>query len=144
MIGRLASRVRHLSALVDLSRLQAKLSADDVVGVFSVPYRPHLFTKPKPTTLSLTTAALEKDEVFLILIFIYSEAKRQDQTVSPTRRPSCLIQLIETRRTVLSEPAQKDGDIFGWTWCTVCTDSCTDYFLGHIHSLRFQYALQFL
>ncbi|KAF8907535.1 hypothetical protein CPB85DRAFT_1311571, partial [Mucidula mucida] len=51
---------------------KAKLSADDVVGVFSVPYRPHLFTKPKPTTLSLTTAALEKDEVFLILIFIYS------------------------------------------------------------------------
>ncbi|KAF9018150.1 hypothetical protein BDZ89DRAFT_1044687 [Hymenopellis radicata] len=61
---------------------KAKLSADEVDGVFSVPYRPHLFRKPKPTTLSLTTAALEKDEVFLILIFIYSEAKRQDQTNS--------------------------------------------------------------
>jgi len=49
---------------------------------FSVPFRPHLFTKPEPSTLHLTQMALEEDEVFLILVFIYSEVKRQDKTNS--------------------------------------------------------------
>lgn len=50
---------------------------------FVVPSRPHLFSKPKPTTLHLTETALAEDEVFLIMVFIYSEAKRQDNTVGP-------------------------------------------------------------
>ena len=52
-----------------------------IAGRFSVPFRPHLFTKPKPTVLHLTQTALAEDEIFLILVFIYSEAKRQDETV---------------------------------------------------------------
>ncbi|KAJ8092404.1 hypothetical protein PM082_023859 [Marasmius tenuissimus] len=55
---------------------------DGVVGRFQVPFRPHLFTKSKPPKLKLTRAALAQDEVFLVLVFIYSEAKRQDQTNS--------------------------------------------------------------
>ncbi|KAJ7702705.1 hypothetical protein B0H17DRAFT_1042898 [Mycena rosella] len=50
-------------------------------GRFSVPFRPHLFSKSKPTVLHLTATALTEDEVFLILVFIYEEVKRQDKTV---------------------------------------------------------------
>ncbi|KAJ7599263.1 hypothetical protein C8J56DRAFT_916244 [Mycena floridula] len=53
-----------------------------IAGRFCVPFRPHLFSKPKPTVLHLTPSALAEDEVFLILIFVYSEAKRQDDTNS--------------------------------------------------------------
>ncbi|KAJ4477236.1 hypothetical protein J3R30DRAFT_3291126 [Lentinula aciculospora] len=52
-----------------------------VVGRFAVPYRPHLFTKADPPLLSITRTALVEDEIFLLLVFIYSEAKRQDDTV---------------------------------------------------------------
>jgi len=64
--------------------LQAILNDDlntSVGAQFSVPFRPHLFSKPEPSKLYLSTAALEEDEVFLLLVFIYSEAKRQDRTV---------------------------------------------------------------
>ncbi|KIY70822.1 hypothetical protein CYLTODRAFT_419350 [Cylindrobasidium torrendii FP15055 ss-10] len=61
---------------------KARNANGDVIGVFSVPYRPHLFRKPKPTTLSVEREALERDEVFLLLVFVYSEAKRQEQTNS--------------------------------------------------------------
>ncbi|KAG7446824.1 uncharacterized protein BT62DRAFT_967583 [Guyanagaster necrorhizus] len=61
--------------------LDAILPNDEVAGTFAVPFRPHLFSKATPTTLELTREGLAKDEVFLILIFVYSEAKRQDQTV---------------------------------------------------------------
>ncbi len=61
--------------------VQAILPNDEVAGTFAVPFRPHVFSKPTPTTLELTREGLAKDEVFLILIFVYSEAKRQDQTV---------------------------------------------------------------
>jgi hypothetical protein len=50
-------------------------------GRFAVPFRPHLFTKSKPALLHLTKTALAEDEVFLILVFIYCEARRQDRTV---------------------------------------------------------------
>ena len=53
-----------------------------IAGRFCVPFRPHLFTKNKPAILHLTQTALAEDEVFLILVFVYSEAKRQDNTVS--------------------------------------------------------------
>ncbi|KAJ3783050.1 hypothetical protein GGU10DRAFT_362018 [Lentinula aff. detonsa] len=53
-----------------------------VVGRFAVPYRPHLFTKLDPPLLSLTRTALGEDEIFLLLVFLYSEAKRQDDTNS--------------------------------------------------------------
>ncbi|KAL0955463.1 hypothetical protein HGRIS_001704 [Hohenbuehelia grisea] len=55
-------------------------SGMSIAGRFSVPFRPHLFTKSKPAELHLTQAALTSDEVFLILAFIYSEAKRQERT----------------------------------------------------------------
>ena len=48
---------------------------------FSVPYRPKLFGKVKPMVLNLSPAALEKDEVFLFLVFVYCESKRQDKMV---------------------------------------------------------------
>jgi hypothetical protein len=47
-----------------------------------VPYRPHLFGKQRPVVLELSRMALLKDEVFLILAMIYSEAKRQEKMVS--------------------------------------------------------------
>ncbi|KAF5372688.1 hypothetical protein D9615_009875 [Tricholomella constricta] len=53
-----------------------------IAARFLVPSRPHLFSKPEPPSLHLTKTALEADEVFLILVLIYSEIKRQDQTNS--------------------------------------------------------------
>lgn len=53
-----------------------------IAARFLVPFRPYLFSKPEPPLLHLTKTALEEDEVFMILIFIYSEVKRQDKTVS--------------------------------------------------------------
>ena len=52
-----------------------------LVGTFSVPFRPHLIHKAKPALVDLSRKALETDEVFLILILIYSEAKRQEGSV---------------------------------------------------------------
>jgi hypothetical protein len=52
-----------------------------VAAEFFVPFRPHLFSKPEPSKLLLAKTALEQDEVFLLLVFIYSEVKRQDSTV---------------------------------------------------------------
>ncbi|KAJ7088033.1 hypothetical protein B0H15DRAFT_886050 [Mycena belliarum] len=46
----------------------------------AVPFRPHLFTKSPPPALHLTPAALVDDEVFLILVLIYEEVRRQDKT----------------------------------------------------------------
>lgn len=61
---------------------QATLNGDaSIVAQFSVPSRPQLFGKPKPVILSMTRIALMEDEIFLILVFIYSEVKRQEETV---------------------------------------------------------------
>lgn len=56
-------------------------STGAVEGKLSVPYRPHLFGKTKPVVLELSRTALKRDEVFLILTFIYCEVKRQEKTV---------------------------------------------------------------
>ncbi|RDB20597.1 hypothetical protein Hypma_012177 [Hypsizygus marmoreus] len=53
-----------------------------IAARFLVPSRPHLFSKTDPPMLHLTKTALEEDEVFLIMVLIYSEAKRQDKTNS--------------------------------------------------------------
>jgi len=47
-----------------------------------IPYRHHLFHKNKPAVLKMESKALLQDEVFLLLVLIYSETKRQDRTVS--------------------------------------------------------------
>lgn len=94
--------------------MQASLNSNMMIaGCLRAPYRPHLFTKMEPVTLHLTRTALAEDEVFLILVFIYSEANRQERTVS-TRIPSpCLIFWPYSfwNRTVPSVPAPKDGSI---------------------------------
>ncbi|KAF8872443.1 hypothetical protein CPB84DRAFT_1737610 [Gymnopilus junonius] len=54
-------------------------STVEVEASFSVPYRPVLWGKVKPLVLKLSRVALAKDEVFLILVFIYSEIKRQEK-----------------------------------------------------------------
>ncbi|EKM79534.1 hypothetical protein AGABI1DRAFT_128681 [Agaricus bisporus var. burnettii JB137-S8] len=48
----------------------------------SIPYRNHLFHKNKSPVLHIQPSSLLQDEVFLILVFIYSETKRQDKTNS--------------------------------------------------------------
>ncbi|RXW18793.1 hypothetical protein EST38_g7062 [Candolleomyces aberdarensis] len=60
-------------------RFMEALLDGEVVASFSVPYRPKLFGKLKPMVVNLETVALEKDEVFLFLVLIYSECKRQDK-----------------------------------------------------------------
>ncbi|KAG5641312.1 hypothetical protein DXG03_005545 [Asterophora parasitica] len=57
-----------------------------IAARFLVPSRPHLFSKPEPPSLHLTKPALEADEVFLILLLIYSEIKRQDRTGQPPNK----------------------------------------------------------
>ena len=54
----------------------------DIEATFSVPFRPKLFGKAKPVVLNLSRVALAKDEVFLMLVFIYNETKRQEKMVS--------------------------------------------------------------
>ncbi|KAF7368368.1 hypothetical protein MVEN_00158500 [Mycena venus] len=51
-----------------------------IAGRFCIPFRPHLFSKSKPAVIHLTSTALAEDEVFLLLVFIYEEVKRQDKT----------------------------------------------------------------
>ncbi|KAJ6534197.1 hypothetical protein B0H19DRAFT_440437 [Mycena capillaripes] len=55
-----------------------------IVGRFCVPFRPHLFSKSKPAVIHLTSTALAEDEVFLLLVFIYEEVKRQEKTNTST------------------------------------------------------------
>ncbi|ESK83491.1 hypothetical protein Moror_4876 [Moniliophthora roreri MCA 2997] len=54
-----------------------------LIGRLQVPFRPHLFTKSKPPKLRIKRAGLAEDDVFLIVIFIYSEAKRLRDTQTP-------------------------------------------------------------
>lgn len=67
--------------------LNPKVFVDDsdekeIVGTFSVAFRPNLIRKEEPLLLKLSRKALENDEVFLILLLIYSEAKRQEESVN--------------------------------------------------------------
>jgi len=54
-------------------------STQTVEATFSVPFRPKVFHKTKRLSIDLTREALARDEVFLFLVFIYSEAKRQEK-----------------------------------------------------------------
>ncbi|KAJ3502258.1 hypothetical protein NLJ89_g8970 [Agrocybe chaxingu] len=54
-------------------------STNAVEATFAVPYRPQIFGKAKPVVLNLGKGALSRDEVFLILVLIYSETKRQEK-----------------------------------------------------------------
>lgn len=68
-----------------LKYMQASFSRKKNGGkeaMFAVPFRPKLFGKAKPVVLNLSRGALAKDEVFLILVFIYCETKRQEKMVS--------------------------------------------------------------
>jgi hypothetical protein len=58
------------------------VTTGEVEARLLVPYRPHLFGRQPPVVLELSRMALVKDEVFLILCMIYSEAKRQERMVS--------------------------------------------------------------
>ncbi|KAH9485877.1 hypothetical protein JR316_0002792 [Psilocybe cubensis] len=55
-------------------------SKNQVEATLAVPYRPQLFGKLKPIVINLSRSALAKDEVFLILAFIYLEYRRQEKT----------------------------------------------------------------
>ncbi|KAJ7642613.1 hypothetical protein DFH06DRAFT_1214000 [Mycena polygramma] len=55
-----------------------------IAARFTVPARPHLFTKSPPAVVHLTPDALAEDEVFLLLVFIYEEVKRQERTNTST------------------------------------------------------------
>ncbi|KAJ3997430.1 hypothetical protein F5050DRAFT_1569393 [Lentinula boryana] len=85
------NRARYWRWSAERKEYEIKYSNDEwtvspsVVGRFAVPYRPHLFTKLDPPLLSLARTALGEDEIFLLLVFLYSEAKRQDDTVCPRR-----------------------------------------------------------
>ena len=80
--------------------MQALLSEKngDVEATLSVPFRPQLFGKEKPVVLNLSRAALARDEVFLILVFIYGETKRQEKMVSRqfSFQPQRVLELITT------------------------------------------------
>lgn len=65
-----------------ISIFQAVLN-DEVSASLTVPYRPKLFGKMKPVVLNISASALERDEVFLLLVLIYSETRRQDRMVRP-------------------------------------------------------------
>lgn len=69
--------------LGDIHATQAvSTSKNEVEATLTVPYRPQLFGKSKPIVINLSRTALAKDEVFLILAFIYCEYRRQEKTVS--------------------------------------------------------------
>ncbi len=75
---------RHV-ILMDINLKVLASDSDDnpeIVGTFAVSFRPHLIRKEKPLSLNLSRKALENDEVFLMLLLIYSEAKRQEDSVS--------------------------------------------------------------
>ncbi|KAF7312472.1 hypothetical protein MIND_00260800 [Mycena indigotica] len=51
-----------------------------IAGRFCIPFRPHLFHKSERPVVHLTSTALAEDEVFLLLVFLYEEVRRQDKT----------------------------------------------------------------
>jgi len=53
-------------------------SGDNTLAQFSAPNRPRLFGKTDPPTFSTEKTLHTDEEVFLILLFIYNEVKRQD------------------------------------------------------------------
>ncbi|PPQ83723.1 hypothetical protein CVT25_006127 [Psilocybe cyanescens] len=71
-------------------------SKNAVEATLNVPYRPQLFGKSKPMVINLSRAALAKDEVFLILAFIYCEHRRQEKTLGPTQYFSIFPEVFES------------------------------------------------
>ncbi|KAJ7662574.1 hypothetical protein DFH06DRAFT_1088205 [Mycena polygramma] len=65
-----------------------------IAARFTVPARPHLFTKSPPAVVHLTPDALAEDEVFLLLVFIYEEVKRQERTVRDAFFWRCFVSAI--------------------------------------------------
>ncbi|TFK22628.1 hypothetical protein FA15DRAFT_671323 [Coprinopsis marcescibilis] len=57
---------------------------NEIVATFAVPYRPKLFGKLKPSILKLFPKTLEQDEVFMLMVLIYCEVKRQDKMNAST------------------------------------------------------------
>ncbi|KAF7325881.1 hypothetical protein MKEN_00438900 [Mycena kentingensis (nom. inval.)] len=94
--GRFYNRTRHWRWSQDRKEYEIIFEGEEwkatlnqnmlIAGRFYVP-RPHLFSKAPPTVLHLTKTALCEDEIFLILVFIYVETKRQDRTNSSTADP---------------------------------------------------------
>ncbi|KAF8190363.1 hypothetical protein K438DRAFT_1831943 [Mycena galopus ATCC 62051] len=90
--GRFFNRTRHWRWAADRKEYEVVYEQEEwkatldhnmcIAGRFSVPFRPHLFSKSQPPRIHLTKRALEEDEVFLILVFVYCEARRQDRTNS--------------------------------------------------------------
>ncbi|KAJ7064896.1 hypothetical protein C8F01DRAFT_779538 [Mycena amicta] len=94
--GRFFNRTRHWRWSPDRKDYELLFEGEEwkatlnqnmlIAGRFCVP-RPHLFSKQPPTLLHLTKTALAEDEIFLILVFIYCETKRQDRTNSSIADP---------------------------------------------------------
>ncbi|KAJ7792395.1 hypothetical protein B0H14DRAFT_169391 [Mycena olivaceomarginata] len=90
--GRFYNRTRHWRWAPDRKEYEVVYEREEwkatldhnmcIAGRFAVPFRPHLFSKSPPPMVHLTKRALDEDEVFLILVFIYCEARRQDRTNS--------------------------------------------------------------
>ncbi|KAJ7104523.1 hypothetical protein B0H15DRAFT_810426 [Mycena belliarum] len=90
--GRFFNRTRHWRWAADRKEYEIMYDHEEwkatldhnmcIAGRFTVPFRPHLFSKSQPAYLHLTKTALAEDEVFLLLLFIYHEVKRQDRTNS--------------------------------------------------------------
>lgn len=72
---------RSHSSAEDVDPEKAKEERRTSASLF-IPYRNHLFHKTKPAVLKMKSRALLQDEVFLLLVLIYSETKRQDKTNS--------------------------------------------------------------
>ncbi|KAF5314799.1 hypothetical protein D9758_019010 [Tetrapyrgos nigripes] len=81
------SHSRSLSSSRSLSASEAEPGSEfsppsGQAATFRVPYRPHVFRKsksdPNTCTLSISRDALKEDEIFMILLMIYSETRRQE------------------------------------------------------------------
>ncbi|KAH8825575.1 hypothetical protein DL96DRAFT_1734473 [Flagelloscypha sp. PMI_526] len=70
---------REYRLLFEKSAWKAFVSEMYTSATFAVPGPPLLFSKPKPGTVNIDKVSLEQDEVFLILVFIYLEVKRQEK-----------------------------------------------------------------
>jgi len=53
-------------------------------SVVFVPRRPHLFSADEPASISFTPGMSSEDTMFLMLVMIYSEARRQDSNRNRT------------------------------------------------------------
>ncbi|KAK7044622.1 hypothetical protein R3P38DRAFT_2879832 [Favolaschia claudopus] len=90
--GRFYNRTRHWRWAPDRKEYEVVYEREEwkatldhnmcIAGRFAISFRPHIFSKTKPPLVHLTARALEEDEIFLILVFIYNEVRRQEKTNS--------------------------------------------------------------